>query len=121
TWKTGNASRIATRANVLHFSPLQSCTAIFCEIVHARSMPVEEMKSNRDSGREQFWRGASVQTVAASRESAAFFTRSQRRSHETPLQGEETPHLRSRLAAAAFLGVARNFSGTFLELVHLIH
>src|SRR5205809_7966648 len=33
---------------------------------------------------------ASVQTVAAPRESAAFFTRSQRRSHETPLQGEET-------------------------------
>src|SRR5437773_7906865 len=32
----------------------------------------------------------SVQTVAAPRESAAFFTRSQRRSHETPLQGEET-------------------------------
>src|SRR5207245_8855217 len=29
-------------------------------------------------------------SVAAPRESAAFFTRSQRRSHETPLQGEET-------------------------------
>src|SRR5205809_7817063 len=60
---------------------------------------------------------ASVQTVAAPRESAAFFTRSQRRSHEAPLQAEETrpkqlPHSTTRICKASTIFCSEEMAPT---------